>query len=157
MNRSLACVMLGLAACRAPAPPAPSSAPTGTEQRLEADVRFLASDTLEGRGTPSRGLDVAAEYLTARLRAAGIAPSAGDSYQQWYKVAEYRPGDARVTVAIDGRRLQPADYVFINIDRDPAPGPIDLELAYAGTGVVAEERNINELAGLDLEGKAARP
>ncbi len=44
------------------------------EGRVEADVRFLADDLLEGRATPSRGLDVAALYLANQLRAAGWKP-----------------------------------------------------------------------------------
>ena len=33
---------------------------------LRGNLSFLASDALEGRGTPSRGLDIAAEYIAAR-------------------------------------------------------------------------------------------
>jgi Zn-dependent M28 family amino/carboxypeptidase len=39
---------------------------------LRGDVSFLASDFLEGRATPSRGLDVAAEYIASQFRAAGL-------------------------------------------------------------------------------------
>ncbi|HEU0138850.1 MAG TPA: hypothetical protein VFQ79_04035, partial [Bryobacteraceae bacterium] len=45
-----------------------------TPDRLKGDVSFLASDALEGRATPSRGLEVAAEYIAARFRAAGLEP-----------------------------------------------------------------------------------
>jgi hypothetical protein len=159
MRRSLSWFLIALAGGCAPAPErrADTAAATlpGTARRLEGDVRFLASDLLEGRGTPSRGLDTAAEYLAARLSGTGVAPAAGGSYQQWYTVAEYRPVQARVTISIDGRPLAPADYIFVNIARDPATGPLDLELVFTGTGVVAEERNTNELSGLDLEKKAA--
>src|ERR1700687_3024833 len=34
---------------------------------LRGDLSFLASDLLEGRDTPSRGLDVAAEYIAAQF------------------------------------------------------------------------------------------
>jgi CRISPR/Cas system CMR-associated protein Cmr5 small subunit len=37
-----------------------------TANGLKADVSFLASDLLEGRDTPSRGLDIAAEYIAAQ-------------------------------------------------------------------------------------------
>ncbi|HEY1337020.1 MAG TPA: M28 family peptidase [Bryobacteraceae bacterium] len=49
---------------------------------LKADVSFLASDALEGRGTPSRGLDIAAEYIAAEFRRAGLEPAAGEDYFQ---------------------------------------------------------------------------
>ena len=49
---------------------------------LKADVSFLASDALEGRATPSRGLDVAAEYIAAQFRRAGLEPVGDDGYFQ---------------------------------------------------------------------------
>jgi hypothetical protein len=45
-----------------------------TASALLGHVSFLSSDLLEGRKTPSRGLDVAAEYIAAQLRAAGLQP-----------------------------------------------------------------------------------
>ena len=49
---------------------------------LRAHVAFLSSDLLEGRGTPSRGLDVAAEYIAAQFRLAGLEPAGDDGYFQ---------------------------------------------------------------------------
>jgi hypothetical protein len=55
---------------------------------LRGDLSFLASDLLEGRDTPSRGLDIAAEYIAAQFRIAGLEPIgalqpgvAGDYFQ----------------------------------------------------------------------------
>ena len=53
-----------------------------TANGLKADVSFLASDTLQGRGTPSPGLDVAAEYVAAQFRRAGLEPAGDDGYFQ---------------------------------------------------------------------------
>jgi hypothetical protein len=49
---------------------------------LRGHVSFLASDVLEGRDTPSRGLDVAAEYIAAQFRRAGLEPAGDDGYFQ---------------------------------------------------------------------------
>ena len=46
---------------------------------LKSHVSFLASDLLEGRNTPSRGLDIAAEYIAAQFRRAGLEPIPGTS------------------------------------------------------------------------------
>jgi hypothetical protein len=59
---------------------------------LKADVSFLASDALEGRATPSKGLDVAAEYIASQFRRAGLEPAGDDGYFQnaafyWVKPA----------------------------------------------------------------------
>jgi hypothetical protein len=49
---------------------------------LRANLSFLASDLLEGRGTPSKGLDLAAEFIASRFRAAGLEPVGDDGYFQ---------------------------------------------------------------------------
>jgi hypothetical protein len=49
---------------------------------LKADVSFLASDALEGRGTPSRGLDLAGEFIASQFRRAGIEPAGNEGYFQ---------------------------------------------------------------------------
>src|SRR5215213_3649352 len=46
-------------------------------ESMKGHLSFLASDALEGRKTPSRGLDIAAEYIAAQFRRAGLEP-AGD-------------------------------------------------------------------------------
>src|SRR5436853_5729887 len=49
---------------------------------LRGHLSFIASDALEGRGTPSRGLDIAAEYIAAQFRRAGLEPVGDDGYFQ---------------------------------------------------------------------------
>jgi hypothetical protein len=49
---------------------------------LRGHLEFIASDLLEGRNTPSRGLDVAAQYIAAQFRRAGLEPSGDDGYFQ---------------------------------------------------------------------------
>lgn len=48
-----------------------------TPETCQAHLRFLASDLLEGRGTPSAGLDLAAEYIASQFQLAGV-PSITD-------------------------------------------------------------------------------
>lgn len=60
---------------------------------MRGHLAFLASDALEGRGTPSRGLDVAAEYIASQFRAAGLEPLGDDGYFQtadWRVIAPER-------------------------------------------------------------------
>jgi hypothetical protein len=51
-------------------------------QSLRGHLSFLASDLLEGRATPSRGQDIAAEYIAAQFRRAGLEPAGNDGYFQ---------------------------------------------------------------------------
>jgi hypothetical protein len=49
---------------------------------LRGDLSYIASDELAGRDSPSRGLDLAADYIAAQFRRAGLEPGVGDSYFQ---------------------------------------------------------------------------
>jgi hypothetical protein len=49
---------------------------------LRGHVSFLASDLLEGRDTPSRGLDIAGEYIASQFRRLGLEPVGDDGYFQ---------------------------------------------------------------------------
>src|SRR4051794_11068791 len=49
---------------------------------LRAHVEFLASDELEGRATPSKGLQVAGEYIAVQFRRAGLQPQPDGTYFQ---------------------------------------------------------------------------
>lgn len=48
---------------------------------LRGNLSFLASDALEGRATPSRGLTVAAEFIASCFRRAGLQPLAPNYLQ----------------------------------------------------------------------------
>ncbi|MBZ5610608.1 MAG: M20/M25/M40 family metallo-hydrolase [Acidobacteriia bacterium] len=58
---------------------------------LRGDLSFLASDLLEGRNTPSRGLDIAAEYIAAQFRGAGLELGGDDGYFQTARMAVLEP------------------------------------------------------------------
>jgi len=53
-----------------------------SEHSLRGHLSFIASDLLEGRGTPSRGQDLAAEYIAAQFRRAGLEAVGDDGYFQ---------------------------------------------------------------------------
>ncbi|MBI3712652.1 MAG: M20/M25/M40 family metallo-hydrolase [Burkholderiales bacterium] len=69
-------------------------------QAMRGHMHFLASDLLEGRDTPSRGLDLAAEYIAAQFRSVGLEPVGNEGYFQtadWNvlkKEIRRRPGAA---------------------------------------------------------------
>ncbi len=101
--------------------------PKVTANDLKADVSFLASDALEGRGTPSKGLDIAAEYIAAEFRRAGLEPAGDDGY---FQTADFisvsrNPEGVELTLEIDGRKIK--------VDRSSMavmePGAVNLENA----------------------------
>jgi hypothetical protein len=133
--------------------PAVSAPPPdhATEQRLEADIRFLADDLLEGRA-PGRGLDVAALYLANKMRAVGWRPGNGASYLQPYELSTFSNTETKRVVRINGVELNKSEFILMTIGN-----PSDVEgrfnLVYAGYGIVSPERGRDDLAGFDVKGK----
>ncbi|HLM56196.1 MAG TPA: M28 family peptidase [Pyrinomonadaceae bacterium] len=93
---ALVALLLFVPAAAQKPPESPKAAPPAALDGVSADslrghVSFLASDLLEGRRTPSRGLDLAAEYVAAQFRRAGLEPAGDDGYFQtapWGEVAK---------------------------------------------------------------------
>jgi len=88
-----------------------------SEASLRGHLSFLASDLLEGRATPSRGLDVAAEYIAAQFRRAGLEPIGDDGYFQTTTVIvrEQNPNGFEMTVTAGGKtiRIDPGDTTIL--------------------------------------------
>ena len=53
-----------------------------TAKALKADVAYLADDRLEGRATPSKGLDLAADYIAGAFKKAKLEPKGDDGFFQ---------------------------------------------------------------------------
>jgi hypothetical protein len=62
---------------------------------LRGHVSFLASDLLEGRDTPSRGLDIAGEYIASQFRRLGLEPAGDDGYFQTVMLKPEDPNSAK--------------------------------------------------------------
>jgi hypothetical protein len=75
---------------------------------LRDHVSFLSSDALEGRATPSRGLDSGADYIAAQFRRAGLTPAGDDGYFQTanWKYAERNAADFVLTVEAGGKSVK---------------------------------------------------
>jgi hypothetical protein len=93
-RRRLACGALAVVVCFSTLVFAQKSSVTPREraavervsaESLKGHLSFIASDALEGRRTPSRGLDIAAEYIAAQFRRAGLEPAGDDGYFQTAK------------------------------------------------------------------------
>lgn len=124
------------------------------ERRVEASLRFLADDLLEGRGTPGRGLDIAALYLLNELRAAGWEPGNGDSYLQTFEVGFFNPKDARYKIRLGNTELRDGEYILLPFGINPAETPIKSKIVFAGHGIFAPERGVDDYGSVDLKNKA---
>src|ERR1700726_4466881 len=64
-------------------------------EAIRADMRFLSDDLLEGRGTGTRGHEIAAKFMAAQFEQMGLDP-AGDNgtYFQSVPFRSGRPDEA---------------------------------------------------------------
>lgn len=153
---------------------------TITQKELEQDLRYLASPELEGRDTPSVGLELAAKRIAQRFGDAGLVP-APDSALVWKELrgtplpgavagatdtsAEgtlLRPWKREMSAADDGSRLVlgTPDAPKFELFRDFVPvtgceGDAAGELLFAGFGIDARSERYSDLDGLKLRGKVA--
>lgn len=58
-----------------------------SEDSLKGNLWFISSDLLEGRNTPSKGLDLAATYIAAQFQKAGLEPAGDNGY---FQMADYK-------------------------------------------------------------------
>ncbi|WP_202840955.1 M28 family metallopeptidase [Luteimonas saliphila] len=139
-------------------PPPTNDTPAG--QRIEADVRALADDAMEGRETGTPGYDRAAEYVAKRYAQIGLAP-AGDDGTFFQSVPLLRAtlveDGARMEIVRDGRRSALAYRgQFLPMPNYNAPQAVlEAPAVFVGQAVHAPELGHDDFAGLDLRGAIA--
>jgi len=122
-----------------------------------ADVRahlyLLASPEMEGRGTPSRGLKLAARYIATRFREAGFRPAPGlPGFEQAYELEAQGYGESELVLrqGDETRKVRLGEFW-------PSPsggeGTAEGEVVFAGYGITSEDPAYDDYAGLDVRGK----
>jgi len=126
-------------------------------ERIRADVKYLSSDALEGRGTGTKGGDLAADYIAKQFKEAGVEP-AGDNGSYFQKV----PMVGVTTLAgstlsvktpkqvLDLKLLD--DVVLFNLDQHEI-SDVNAGVVFVGYGITAPEFGWNDYAGVDVKGK----
>lgn len=129
---------------------APPGADRITETQLRAYLRFVASDLLEGRDTPSRGQDVAAAFLASHLERLGFTPAGDDgTYLQRMTLTRRTPDLEKTTITVGGRTFT-AGEDFLPGEQ---PATIEAGVVYVGNGTVLPARGLDPYKGLDVRGK----
>jgi Zn-dependent M28 family amino/carboxypeptidase len=128
------------------------------KENIEAHVRFLSDDLLEGRGTGARGGDIAAEYIATQFALYGLKP-AGDngSYMQKVPMVGVTPGaDTRFSfVPTSGTPwgLKVLDDYVVYDQTQQTASDIDAPIVFVGYGIEAPEYNWNDYKDVDIKGK----
>lgn len=121
-----------------------------TKEQLYDYLSFIASDELEGRNTPSRGLDIAANFLAANLSRWGYRPAGGDgTFFQRITLQRSRILAATTTIEVDGQKFSyGSDFIAT-----PVRIALDAPLVYVKNGYILQDKNINPYTGIDVKGK----
>ncbi len=159
---TLALLMTAALPAAAQAPARVSAAEKAAAERiraegLRADIRFLASDALEGRGPGSRGDELARLYIAARMEALGLAPAGADSsFFQPFELVGVRSRQTSPTVATKGAEtleLGGHDAILFAGNEAPESRLSGAEVVFVGYGITAPEFAWDDFKGADLKGK----
>ncbi len=75
-----------------------------TPEQIDAHLRFLSSDLLEGRAPATRGGRIAEEYIASQLKAFGLRPGVGDtSYFQRVPIDVVKADPKTIKVTASGK------------------------------------------------------
>jgi len=127
-----------------------------TASRWWAHVEALANDGMEGRNTGSAGHKRAAEYVAAQFQKAGLEPAgAAGGFVQPVKFNTRRIDESKSSLALvtdsAEEKLALGEDANISMRVDPAPA-IEAPLVFVGYGLRIPERDIDDFAGVSLNG-----
>ena len=153
-------VSLAAAPAKAPAPLPADVMAAGkaiAPAKLEAHVRTLADDKMEGRGTATRGYDMAAQYVAEQMQSIGLSPGGQGGYLQPvpFVRADLKAGACSFALVKGGDTvpLQVGKDVILSPDYLRAKWTTEAPLVFAGYGVSAPELGYDDFANLDVRGK----
>lgn len=129
-----------------------------TKDLLEAHVRFLADDLLEGRGPGTRGDALARAYIATQLQASGVRPGIdGKAWMQPVPILGITTAVTR-TLAAKGKDGEasfeaPADFTAVAGCPAATADWRDAELVFVGYGITAPEQQWDDFGSTDVKGK----
>ncbi|MDE2149444.1 MAG: M28 family peptidase [Gammaproteobacteria bacterium] len=141
-------------------PPAAAAAARAIDpRRIAAHVKFLSSDLLEGRGTGTRGGDIAAAYIASQFALDGLKP-AGDGGGYLQKInflgVATDPGATGFALVPDQGNAITLKYGddYVTTDQTGATDrTIDAPIVFVGYGIHAPEYDWDDFKGVDVRGK----
>jgi hypothetical protein len=127
----------------------PWFAATISADDLKKHLYIIASKEMEGRDTPSPGLEKAATYIENHFRSLGLLPGNGDSYRQFYPL--YKDSLLNTGLKVNGVVYELSKDFQPNLNINHTAELRFSEAAFAGYGIV--DGDINAYKGLDVKGK----
>ena len=125
------------------------AASTITAADMQRHLFTLASAEMEGRDTPSPGLEKAATYIENHFKSLGLLPGNNGSYRQYYPL--YKDSMTQASVEINGSALKLGDH-FQPFTSNYNAGMRFSEVVFAGFGIVDGDVR-NDYKDLNVAGK----
>jgi hypothetical protein len=130
----------------------------GAHERMLEELKYLASDELEGRGVDTAGIDLAAERIRQEFAEAGLETSWGQGGFQPFEMVvgtELREPNTLEFIGPDGEKHSLALEEEFRTMSFGTEGEFAAPIVFCGYGIIAEDLEYDSFAGLDLEGKVA--
>jgi Peptidase family M28/PDZ domain/PA domain len=136
---------------------------TPAEERMKADVTFLAADARDGRAPGTQGIEAAADYVADVFKRAGLKPAPGaNGYFQPFSISgspTLRNGQQLSLTGPEGKVVKgelKTDFsplaIGVGATLDHVP------IVFAGYGITAKDAALkldyDDYAGIDVKGKA---
>jgi Zn-dependent M28 family amino/carboxypeptidase len=120
-------------------------------ETLWSSLRFLADDLLEGRGTGTRGAELAALYIASQFELMGLEP-AGEG-GTWFHQVPIVTLNPAATMSAGSRTLAYRDDFVAWSERTEAEVSAEAELVFVGFGITAPEWQWDDYSGVDVRGR----
>ena len=128
-----------------------------TPEEIDAHLRFLSSDLLEGRAPATRGGQIAEQYIASQLQTFGVKPGVGDSsYFQRVPIDVVKADPKTIKVTASGKanaNLRFTDDVVVWPGSATESSSAHGELVFVGYGAAAPEYKWDDFRGTDVRGK----
>ena len=121
-------------------------------ERLRTNLAVLASDEYEGRETGTKGQHMAAAYVAAQFKSAGLTgpvPNAADPYQQRFNVEQVTWADGATLKVGSTSYAWLTD--FYGLSDSPFAEETTVKPLFVGYGI--EQPGYSDYAGLDVKDK----
>lgn len=115
---------------------------------MKKHLYIIAGKEMEGRDTPSPGLEKAASYIEEYFKSIGLLPGNKGSYRQPYTL--YRDAAVQSVLGINGKTLEPYTHYQPVFTTNVAPSTF-AAVVFAGYGIVDSSRN--DYGNADVKGK----
>src|SRR3989454_16860 len=129
--------------------------PAVSTPAMDAHLKYLADDLLEGRAPATRGGRLAAKYIAAQFEALGLEPAGSDgSYFQPVALVGMTPHPSLVwSKGGATRSLAYLDDFVAWAERPESHIVADGEVVFVGYGIEASEWQWDDYKGADVRGK----